>query len=243
MKPYGDTLHDGMVQLAFTLPVEYSEKAKKAAEIYVSELNFSEVVVVHAKKIADDFTYFVVYAKANPELDYSTVSAEEIKTEYMDFYKINELIEKKIGRKLTAIGATIGTDAHTVGIDAIMNMKGYSGDYGLERYPGFKTYNMGAQVDIDDLLIKAQLVSADAILVSQTVTQKNAHIKNFSRFIQIVNKSNLRDNFIILAGGARVSNDLAVKLGYDAGFGQGTLPSHAASFIVNKIMEKKYDKS
>lgn len=239
MKPYGDTLDDGMVQLAFTLPVEYSEKAKKAAEIYVSKLNFEDISVVHAKKVADDFTYFVVYGKAKPDLDYSTVVVEEIKTEYMDFYKINDLIEKKIGRKLSAVGATIGTDAHTVGIDAIMNMKGYRGDYGLERYPGFEAYNMGAQVSVDDLLIKAQLVSADAILVSQTVTQKNSHIKNFSRFIQIVNKSNLRDNFIILAGGARVTNDLAIKLGYDAGFGPGTLPSHAASFIITKILEGK----
>jgi len=239
MKPYGDTIDDGLIQLAFTLPVEYNERAKKAAEIYVSKLNFENVSVVHARKIADGFTYFVVYAEAIPDLDYSTIKADEIKTEYMDFYKINEFIEKKIGRKLSVIGATVGTDAHTVGIDAIMNMKGYRGDYGLERYPGFKTHNMGAQVYIDDLLIEAQLVSADAILVSQTVTQKDAHIKNFSRFMQIVNKSNLRDKFIILAGGARVTNELAVKLGYDAGFGAGTLPSHAASFIVTKILGDK----
>ena len=243
MKPYGDTLNDGLIQLSFTLPVEYSERSKKAAEVYVSKLNFKNISVVHAHKIADGFTYFVVYAEAEPDLDYATIKADEIKTEYMDFYKINELIKNKIGYRLSAIGATVGTDAHTVGIDAIMNMKGYRGDYGLERYPGFKTCNMGAQVAVDDLLIEAQLVDADAILVSQTVTQKNAHIKNFSRFMQVVNKCNLRDKFIILAGGARVTNELAVKLGYDAGFGPGTLPSHAASFIVNKIMERKNDKN
>lgn len=241
MKPYGDTLNDGVMQLAFILPVEYSEKAKKAAEMYVSKLNFTNISVVHAKMVAEGYTYFVVYAEAIPSLDYSKVEAVEIKTEYMDFYKINEIIQEKIGRKLVVVGATIGTDAHTVGIDAIMNMKGYHGDYGLERYSGFKSYNMGAQVTVGDLLEKAAEVEADAILVSQTVTQKNAHIKNFSEFIQLVNKNELRDKFIILAGGARVDNGLALKLGYDAGFGKGTVASQAASFIVNKFLEKNHD--
>lgn len=241
MKPYGDTLNDGVMQLAFILPVEYSEKAKKAAEMYVSKLNFTNISVVHAKMVAEGYTYFVVYAEAIPSLDYSKVEAVEIKTEYMDFYKINEIIQEKIGRKLVVVGATIGTDAHTVGIDAIMNMKGYHGDYGLERYSGFKSYNMGAQVTVGELLEKAAEVEADAILVSQTVTQKNAHIKNFSEFIQLVNKNELRDKFIILAGGARVDNGLALKLGYDAGFGKGTVASQAASFIVNKFLEKNHD--
>jgi beta-lysine 5,6-aminomutase beta subunit len=241
MRPYGDTLNDGLIQLAFVLPVEYSEKAKKAAETYVSMLNFTNISVVHAKTIAEGYTYFVVYAQAVPDLDYNTVEVTEIKTEYMDFYKINEIIQEKIGRKLVAVGATIGTDAHTVGIDAIMNMKGYHGDYGLERYSGFEAHNMGAQVTVDELLDKALDVKADAILVSQTVTQKDVHIKNFSQFISLVNENHLRDRFIILAGGARVDNGLALKLGYDAGFGKDTVASQAASFILNKFLEKNHD--
>ena len=30
IKPYGDTLNDGVIQVSFTLPVELSAKAKKA---------------------------------------------------------------------------------------------------------------------------------------------------------------------------------------------------------------------
>ncbi len=39
IKPYGDTLNDGVMQLSFTLPVELSAKAKKAAEVYLEKLN------------------------------------------------------------------------------------------------------------------------------------------------------------------------------------------------------------
>ena len=137
------------------------------------------------------------------------------------------------------VGATIGSDAHTVGIDAIMSMKGFNRDYGLERYPEIDTYNMGAQVSCEALLEKALNVEADAILVSQTVTQKEIHLRNFSEFIELVKSKNLSDRFLLLAGGPRMTNDVAVELGYDAGFGPGTLPSHVASFIVKRMLERE----
>ena len=239
IKPYGDTLNDGVVQLSFTLPVENGERAKKAAEIYVSKLNFEDVSVVHAQKISDNFTYFVVYARAIPALDYSTVKVTEVKTRQMNFYEINELIKTRLGRRLSVVGATIGSDAHTVGIDAIMNMKGYNRDYGLERYPEINAYNMGAQVTGQELLEKALEVDADAILISQAVTQKDTHMGNFSEFVELLKAKKLRNRFVLVAGGARITNDFAVGLGYDAGFGPGTLPSQVASFIVTKILERR----
>jgi beta-lysine 5,6-aminomutase beta subunit len=239
IKPYGDTLNDGIVQLSFTLPVENGERARKAAETYVSKLNFEDVSVAHAQKIADNFTFFVVFARAKPTVDYSRIKVSEVKTRSMNYYEINELIRTGLGRKLSVVGATIGSDAHTVGIDAIMSMKGYNRDYGLERYPEIDTYNMGAQVPSEALLAKALEVEADAILVSQTVTQKDMHVRNFSEFIGLLEKKGVRSHFLLLAGGPRMTNDFAVQLGYDAGFGPGTLPSQVASFVVTRMVEEK----
>jgi beta-lysine 5,6-aminomutase beta subunit len=239
IKPYGDALNDGIVQLSFTLPVENDARAKKAAQVYVSKLNFENILVAHASKIADNFTYFVVYARAIPSLDYATVKASEVEIKKMDFFEINELIKTRVNRRISVVGATIGSDAHTVGIDAIMNMKGYNQDYGLERYPEIDAYNLGAQVTCEELLQKALEVDADAILVSQTVTQKDAHIRNFTELIELLEAENVRNRFILVAGGPRVSHDLAVELGYDAGFGPETVPSEVASYLVNKILERK----
>lgn len=239
IRPYGDTQDDGLIQLSFTLPVEDGARAKKAAEIYVEKLNFKDIQVVYSNKIAENFTYFVVYAKAIPSLDYLAVEASEVKTKDLGFYKVNDLIKIKLNRILNVVGATIGTDAHTVGIDAIMNMKGYNANYGLERYPEVEAFNMGAQVTSEELLEKALTVNADAILVSQTVTQKDAHIRNFVEFIELLESENMRSRFILVAGGPRISNDLAIELGYDAGFGAGTVPSQVASFIISKLLERK----
>ena len=235
IKPYGDTIGDGKIQISFTLPVECSNRARKAAEIYATQLNCKNVNVVYAAPISEGFTYFVVYAEAQPELDFSKIQAVEAIKSTRDFYEINEFVKQKIGRKVIVVGATIGTDAHTVGIDAILNMKGFDQDYGLERYPEFYAYNLGAQISSEDLLKKAIELNADGVLISQTVTQKDSHIRNFTEFMELLEAESLRDRFITLIGGARITQELAIELGYDAGFGPGTKPSHVADFLVTQL--------
>jgi beta-lysine 5,6-aminomutase beta subunit len=135
-------------------------------------------------------------------------------------------------------GACIGTDAHTVGIDAILNMKGYKGDYGLERYKGFDVYNLGSQIAVDDLVRFAKEHAVDAILASQVVTQKGSDVANFTALAELLEAENVREEVLLIAGGPRVTNLLAAELGYDAGFGRGTLPSEVATFIARRMTER-----
>jgi len=78
-------------------------------------------------------------------------------------------------------------------------MKGIAGHKGLESYHWFDVYNMGAQVLCDDLIQKAREVKADAILVSQIVTQKDIHIKNLTKLVELLNAENMRKDIILIA--------------------------------------------
>ncbi len=69
--------------------------------------------------------------------------------------EIEERIKSALDRKIVVVGACTGSDAHTVGIDAILNYKGYAGDKGLESYKGFEAYNLGAQVENEQLAARA----------------------------------------------------------------------------------------
>jgi beta-lysine 5,6-aminomutase beta subunit len=237
IKAYGDTLNDGAVQLSFTLPVPAGPKAEEAARLYAGKLGFQECEVVHSNSLSDEFTFFVVYGKSGASLDFSKVVVEEVETS-MDFYEVNAFIEEKLKRKIVVVGACTGSDAHTVGIDAIMNMKGYDQHYGLERYPWIEAYNLGAQVPNEDLIEFGKKVKADAILVSQIVTQKEVHIHNLTNFVELMEAEGLREKMVICAGGPRISNKLALEIGFDAGFGRGSYPEHVASYIVEKLAEK-----
>jgi beta-lysine 5,6-aminomutase beta subunit len=126
-----------------------------------------------------------------------------------------------------------------VGIDAIMNMKGYDHHYGLERYPMIDAHNLGAQVPNEVLIQRAVELNADAILVSQVVTQKDTHIYNLTQLIELLEAEGLRSRFILVVGGPRISHELALELGFDAGFGRSTYPEQVASFIVTRIIERQ----
>jgi len=239
IRPYGDRRDDGVVQLSFTLPVPLSEKAKEAAAVFAKKMGFSDVKVAAAERAADNYTFFVVYARSGISLDYAEIDVPEVVVKKMSFDDLNAFIKQKVGRRIVVFGACTGTDTHTVGIDAILNMKGYAGDYGLERYPGFEAYNLGSQVPNEDLIKKALAKNADAILVSQVVTQRDVHKDNSRHFIDAAKAAGIHGKVQLLLGGPRVDHKLALELGFDAGFGPGTKPSDVANYIVHALLQKE----
>jgi beta-lysine 5,6-aminomutase beta subunit len=239
IRPYGDTLNDGAVQLSFTLPVPCGAKGREAARQFVEKLGFKHVDIVHGYPLADGFSFYVAYGKTETSIDFSLIQVEEATGEKL--YSMQEscdIIRERIGKKIVIVGACTGFDAHTVGIDAIMNMKGYNHHYGLERYSEIEAHNLGAQVPNEKLIDYAIKVKADAILISQIVTQKDVHIQNLTEFIELLQSKGLREKFLLCIGGSRINNKLAVELGYDAGFGQGTYAEHVATFVIDRIIER-----
>src|SRR6204780_960611 len=183
VRPYGDTTGDGRVQVSFTLPVPFSSddeqaRAEGAALQLAAKMGLDPAMVVHAKGMGPDFTFFIVYGRVSHLVDLSQVTIAEREFELLSPAEVNLRIRSALGRKLVVVGATIGTDAHTVGIDAILNVKGHAGEKGLEYYREIRVVNMGSQVSVPDLVARAQAEQADAVLVSQVVTQRDAHITN-----------------------------------------------------------------
>lgn len=239
IKPYGDTLNDGMVQLSFTLPVPYGDEAGEAARQLLIKMGFEDPSVVYSKDLGIGYTYFVMYGKCTHSVDYTSIEVQKVDMEFMDKYGVEDYIKENIKRDVVIVGACTGTDAHTVGIDAIMNMKGFDGNYGLERYKGIEAINLGSQVSNEELISKAIEAKADAILVSQIVTQKDVHISNLTQLAEMLEAEGIRDKIILVCGGPRISHELAQELGYDAGFGSGSYANHVATFVVKQMVERK----
>lgn len=242
VKPYGDTMNDGKVQLSFTLPVPCGDEAVEAAKQLIKKLGFDNPQVVFYKELTKGFTFFNCYGNATATVDYTGIHVPKVESSVMDMQQTDEFIKEHIGRKVVVVGASTGTDAHTVGIDAIMNMKGYAGHYGLERYEMIEAYNLGSQVPNEEFLAKGIELKADALLVSQTVTQKDVHIQNLTELVELMEAEGLRKKMILACGGPRITHELAKELGYDAGFGMNTYADDVASFIVQE-MDKRLNNS
>ena len=240
IRPYGDTTGDGRVQVSFTLPVPFgTEKERAVAEgaalQLAGKMGLDPARVVHAKGMGPAFTFFIVYGRVSHLVDLSAVEVTEREFPELAAAEVNVRIRSALGRKLVVVGATIGTDAHTVGIDAILNVKGHAGEKGLEYYREIKVVNLGSQVEIPRLVTRAHAEHADAVLVSQVVTQRDAHITNTREMAEGFAAAFGSTRPLLIVGGPRFDPGMAGDLGVDRIFGRGTTPRDVASFLVHKI--------
>ena len=232
VRPYGDTTGDGMVQVSFTLPVAHGPAADGAALQLAGKMGIDPAMVVHSHPIGDGFTFFVVYGPVNHVVDLDTVRVLEREYPLLTPAEVNSVIKTSLRRKLVVVGACIGTDAHTVGIDAILSVKGFAGQKGLEHYRELKVVNLGAQVAVPELVERAQAENADAVLVSQVVTQRDAHLHNTREMAQAFREAMDQQRPLLVAGGPRFDPLMAPDLGVDRVFGRGTTPGEVASYLV-----------
>ncbi|MFJ5985390.1 OAM dimerization domain-containing protein [Lentzea sp. NPDC092896] len=239
VRPYGDTTGDGMIQTSFTLPIPFGPKADGAALQLANKMGMDPAMVVHSNPIGDDFTFFVVYGSVKHLVDLDEVRVVEREYPLLSPAEVNNALKKVLRRKLVVVGGCIGTDAHTVGIDAILNIKGFAGEKGLEYYRELKVVNLGAQVSVPELVRSARTEKADAVLISQVVTQRDAHILNTQEMSAAFREAMGDRRPLLVAGGPRFDPLMAGELGVDRVFSRGTTPGEVASYLVHAMQEKK----
>jgi beta-lysine 5,6-aminomutase beta subunit len=236
VRPYGDATGDGMVQLSFTLPLPHDKRAEAAAVQLAQKMGLDPALVVHATAMGPDFTFFVVYGPVRHLVELDELPVVEREYPLLSPKEVNAAIKTRLRRKLVVVGACIGTDAHTVGIDAILNIKGFAGEKGLEYYGEIKVVNLGAQVPVADLVHRAIGERADAVLVSQVVTQRDAHLHNTAEMSAAFREAlPAHRRPLLVAGGPRFDQSAVTELGVDRVFGRGTTPGEVASYLVHAL--------
>lgn len=239
IKPYGDASDDGLVQFSFTLPIAAGERARQSALELARKMGFERTQVVHMKPMGPDFTFFVMYGATTHSVDPEAVVVAEPEFPELTYPEVNRMIRENLKRRLVVVGAATGTDAHTVGLDAILSMKGFAGDKGLEYFAEMQVVNMGAQVEPSEIVARVRSEDADAVLVSQVVTQRDAHIHHLTEVRDALVAAGQRDRLVLVGGGPRFSPEQAAELGYDRIFGRGTKPAEVASYLAWKIAGPK----
>jgi beta-lysine 5,6-aminomutase beta subunit len=229
-----------MVQLSFTLPAPCDKRAEGAALQLAAKMGLDPAMVVHARQMGAGHTFFVVYGRVGHLVDLGRVVVAERDFPLLSAKEVNALVRRRLRRKLVVVGACIGTDAHTVGIDAILNVKGIAGEKGLEHYRELRVVNLGAQVAVPDLVEAARAEKADAVLVSQVVTQRDAHLHN-TREMSAAFREALPAGRrpLLVVGGPRFDELMAGELGVDRIFGRGTTPREVASYLVHALTAGK----
>jgi beta-lysine 5,6-aminomutase beta subunit len=226
-----------MVQVSFTLPIPCDARAEGAAAQLAAKMGIDPALVVHAKPIGAQFTFFVVYGRVAHLVDTDAVEVTEREYPLLSPREVNLAVRTRLRRRMVVLGACIGTDAHTVGIDAILNVKGFAGEKGLEYYREIRVVNLGAQVAVGDLVERARREGADAVLVSQVVTQRDAHLANTRELSGALHEARWPAGRrpLLVVGGPRFDAAAAPRIGADRVFGKGTTPREVASYLVHAL--------
>ena len=148
VRPYGDTTGDGMVQVSFTLPVPHGTRAPRAPRSQLArKMGIDPAMVVHAKAIGPGL-HLLRRLRAGAATSSTSPTCTVAERDYplLTPRRSTPPSSGGCGASSSSSARCIGTDAHTVGIDAILNIKGFAGEKGLEYYRELRVVNLGAQV-------------------------------------------------------------------------------------------------
>lgn len=134
--------------------------------------------------------------------------------------KLVEAGNEPIGR--VVIG-TVQGDLHDIGKNlTAMLLKG----------AGFEIYDMGVDVSAEAFLEKAEEVNADIIGLSALLSTTMSQMKEV---IDLLKEKNLRDKYIVMIGGAPITNEFAEEIGAD----YYTPDAASAAEVAKKVVESK----
>jgi len=105
---------------------------------------------------------------------------------------------------------------------------------------GYKTILLPPDYQQEEIIKTALENDVAAILISRTLGYGVAEI--LSRFADLVEAAGLREKVRLAIGGMGFGPGLAQELGYDAGFGPGTVPGQVIAFLEDKEYEPEQNK-
>ncbi len=157
------------------------------------------------------------------------------------------------GKPLVVVGGAIGDDDHTVGIDAILDMKGVDGEKGLEdlneveKPPVAEIVNLGGGIAPERFVSEAVHTGAHLILVSRVLTEKDEWVELVRKLNSLIreakNMGEMHPDVMLMVGGPQLDALKAVKGQADFDqmdpviFGEGTYADEVASYYVFRRTE------
>lgn len=236
----GHTRGDGFLRLNFTLPMPLGNKTRVVVRMFAEKMGLKNVNVTHLEAIDRANTYCVVEAQTDIAIDATAIVPDTAVEKLTDLRSVCRFVEERLQRKIIVAGACLGVESDSVVMDTIFTLAGYMGEPGLEAYPCFQAKNLRAEYDMEALVRKLLEVQADAILICKVVAKGGEDpVVDLRKFIRMLDDAEtLPDHLVKICVNPRMTIQVAEDMGYDAGFGAGTLPLQVADFIAQTVVER-----
>lgn len=197
-----------------------SEKAKEITEELIRDgvdplKIIREVVGPASKIVGEKFESAEIFL---PDL----IMAGEALKAVVDVVS-SSIPEGQSAKKGKVLIATVKGDLHDIGKNIVSSLLAAS---------GFEVYDLGIDVDAQEIIQKAEEVQADVIGLSALLTTT---LEQQREVINLLKELGLRDKYIVVIGGAPVTKEWCEEIGAD---GWSTDAIEAVK-LVEELMEKK----
>ena len=108
IKPYGDTMNDGKVQLSFTLPIPNNEKGVETAIQLAKKMGLADAAVAYSESLDKEFSFYVLYGSSSYSINYNEITVEALEIDTMDMHQCEDYIAKNIKKEIVIVGASTG---------------------------------------------------------------------------------------------------------------------------------------
>lgn len=103
------------------MPISNTPTARKAALELARQMALERAGISHCpQQSSEGFTYLIVYGCCVHTLDCAAINFSEDEVTYLNDWEIKDLAARTIQRPVVVVGASAGTDAHSVGLGAIL---------------------------------------------------------------------------------------------------------------------------
>lgn len=239
IRPQGYILGDGYLRMSFMLPIPLGNKTRAVARRLAETMGLKNVRVTHIEAVDHTKSFCVVEAQSESSVDATAILPEVNDPVPSDVESLCRFVKERLNRRLIVAGGCLGPESDSVVMDTLFNMAGYMGKPGIEAYPCFSARHLRADLDPQALVHKLVDVQADAIVVCKVAGKNDDVVAELTRFVRLLDDDEaLPDHLVKICVSPRMTTEVAEDMGYDAGFGAGTLPLQLAQFIVQTVMER-----
>lgn len=230
---------EGFVQLSGILPFKDGASCEEATRYCIEKWGFRQVSVVQIQPLAPRFFFFIAFGVPPVSPKTGKGSAKKHPSHSFDVLQLQTLAAEKIGRRLTLAVAPLEVTGHLPVFDAIVSLRGYAQEKGLEAYPCFNVVRLPAPFSLSQGMKQLETIQADIVLFARPEgAEKNlGDVKALSALFRDYQTASPH---LLLKAVWNWSATPAVikKAGFDAAFAASASPNQVAQTLIETYAEK-----
>ena len=232
------------MQVCLTLPLACNERSQAVALAYAERMGLTKSRVTWMEPIGPRYTYYIIYGESQHTIDAEQVPvpAHPLPMPARTISDLDQAFRRRIGRRVQVFAVSDAAAEAFIDFEAVLSLKGVSGEIGLEGYTTFILKRQRNGESIDDLMDKIIKAKPDVLLVLEPADSWGRGEGGLKDLCRKVKKSKALPPWLVSVCWREDPAKAEQALGeYDFSVARGIAPGRLADRIVEQLSQNGLD--